>query len=186
MIEIPVIPDNAPFNEEQRLWLNGLLAGYFARLSLPVPIAGNPAPVTPGVPLLILFGSQTGTAEALAKRIANEATSRGFNPRVLDASRHATIDWKSETTLFLVTSTYGEGDMPDNAQPFWDWLQTEGGNALAHLRFSLLALGDTSYAEFCAAGKKIDARLGQIRSAPGASSCAPTAMWITKRPLELG
>src|SRR6266481_1099290 len=133
MIEIPVIPDNAPFDQEQRLCINGFLAGYFARLSLPVPIEGNPAPVTPDVPLLILFGSQSGTAEALAKRIAKEATSRGFNPRVLDASRHATIDWKTETTLFVVTSTYGEGDMPDNAQPFWDWIQTADGNALANL-----------------------------------------------------
>jgi len=166
MTEIPVIPDNAPFSTEQRLWLNGFLAGYFARLSLPATISSNPAPVTLGVPLLILFGSQTGTAEVLAKRIAKEAASRGFDPRVIDASKHRTIDWKAEATLFIVTSTYGDGDMPDNCQPFWDWLQTPEAKALAHLRFSVLALGDTSYTEFCAAGKKIDARLAQIGARP--------------------
>ncbi len=162
MTELPVIPENAPFNLEQRLWLNGFLAGYFSRLSLQAQIAGDSASLSPRIPLLILFGSQTGTAEALAKRIGKEAASRGFNSRVLDASKHATIDWKTEATLFVVTSTYGDGDMPDNAQLFWNWLQTDEANVLAHLKFSVLALGDTSYAEFCAAGKKIDARLGQI------------------------
>ena len=80
----------------------------------------------------------------------------------MDASQHATIDWKNESCLFVVTSTYGDGDMPDNAQNFWDWLQTDAAGALAHFQFSVLALGDTNYAEFCAAGKKIDARLEQL------------------------
>src|SRR5205823_6444857 len=114
-------------------------------------------------------GSQTGTAQGLAKRFAKEAASRGFNPRVVDAAQHATIDWESESSLLVVTSTYGEGDMPDNAQGFWEWLQTEAASAVAHLQFSVLALGDTNYAEFCAAGKKIDARLEQL----GASRIFP-------------
>ncbi len=59
----------------------------------------------------------------------------------------------------MVTSTYGDGDMPDNAQGFWDWLQTDAAKTLSHLNFSVLALGDTNYEQFCAAGKKIDARL---------------------------
>jgi sulfite reductase (NADPH) flavoprotein alpha-component len=160
MIELPLIPENAPFSLEQRLWLNGFLAGYFARTTVPASVATPPAKAT--VPLLILFGSQTGTAQGLAKRVAKEAAARGFNPRVVDAVQHATIDWKNESSLFVVTSTYGEGDLPDNAQGFWDWLQTDAPGALGHLRFSVLALGDTNYAEFCAAGKKIDARLEQL------------------------
>jgi sulfite reductase (NADPH) flavoprotein alpha-component len=160
MIEFPIIPENAPFSLEQRLWLNGFMAGYFARTALPVS-AEAPA-VKPTIPLLILFGSQTGTAQGLAKGLAKDATSRGFSARVMDAAQHVTIDWKNESSLFVVTSTYGEGDMPDNAQGFWDWLQTDAASALAHLRFSVLALGDTNYAEFCAAGKKIDARLEQL------------------------
>jgi sulfite reductase (NADPH) flavoprotein alpha-component len=160
MIELPVIPENAPFSLDQRLWLNGFLAGYFARTTLPAPVEAQST--KPTIPLLILFGSQTGTSEGLANRISKEATSRGFAPRVVDAAQHTTIDWKNETSLFIVTSTYGDGDMPDNAQSFWEWLQTEAASALAHLRFSILALGDTNYAEFCAAGKKLDARLEQI------------------------
>jgi sulfite reductase (NADPH) flavoprotein alpha-component len=167
MVELPVIPENAPFSLEQRVWLNGFLAGYFARTTLPSP--ATPQPPKPTIPLLILFGSQTGTAQSLAKRLAREAISLGFNARVADAAEHATVDWKNERSLLIITSTYGEGDMPDNAQSFWSWLQTDSD--LAHLRFSVLALGDTSYAEFCAAGKKIDARLEQL----GASRIFPRA-----------
>src|SRR3954471_9397550 len=98
MIELPVIPENAPFSLEQRVWLNGFLAGYFARTTLPGP---TEAQLTkPCIPLLILFGSQTGTAQGLAKRFAKEAASRGFNPRVVDAAQHASLDWKSESSLF--------------------------------------------------------------------------------------
>src|SRR5580765_4927074 len=169
MVELPVIPENAPFSLEQRVWLNGFLAGYFART--PVPNSASTRPPKPTIPLLILFGSQTGTAQGLAKRLAKEAISCGFNARVVDAADHATVDWKNEGSLFVITSTYGDGEMPDNAQGLWNWLQTDSATALAHLQFSVLALGDTNYAEFCAAGKKIDARLEQL----GASRIFPRA-----------
>ncbi len=162
---IPFIPENAPFNSEQRLWLNGYMAGLFAgkgyvHVSEAGALGNNSA--TASVPLLILFGSQTGTAEKLAKQIAKESKSRGCVPRVTDAAEHSKIDWSKEINLLVVTSTYGDGDMPDNAQGFWDWLQTDAANSLTHLNFSVLALGDTNYEQFCAAGKKIDARLEQI------------------------
>lgn len=156
---IPLIPNTAPFNHEQRLWLNGYVAGLLAGKNY-VPAGQNGAEKNAAtVPLLILFGSQTGTAEKLAKQIAKESKSFGCNSRVVDAAEHAKIDWTKETNLLVVTSTYGDGDMPDNAQNFWDWLQTDAAKALAHLNFSILALGDTNYEHFCAAGKKMDARL---------------------------
>jgi len=157
------IPETAPFKAEQRLWLNGYMAGLLAGRNF-VPTNGNGAGniFPPTIPLLILFGSQTGTAEKIAKQIAKESKSRGCNARVVDAAEHSKIDWSKETNLLVVTSTYGDGDMPDNAQAFWDWLQTDAAKSLAHLSFSVLALGDTNYEQFCAAGKKIDARLEQL------------------------
>ena len=126
-----------------------------------VPANGNGAGKisAPTIPLLILFGSQTGTAEKIAKQIAKESKFFGCNSRVMDAAEHEKIDWSKETNLLVVTSTYGDGDMPDNAQAFWDWLQTDAAKTLSHLNFSVLGLGDTNYENFCAAGKKIDARL---------------------------
>jgi len=158
---IPFIPETAPFEASQRLWLNGYLAGLLAGKNL-VPANANGAPggpAAPTVPLLVLFGSQTGTAEKLARRIAKESKPRGCNSRVVDAAEHSKIDWSKETNLLIVTSTYGDGDMPDNAQAFWDWLQTDAAKSLSHLNFSVLALGDTNYENFCAAGKKVEARL---------------------------
>jgi sulfite reductase (NADPH) flavoprotein alpha-component len=124
-------------------------------------IGGGETP-TATVPVVILFGSQTGTAEKLAKQIAKQSKTQGCNARVLDAAEHAKVDWSKETNLLIVTSTYGDGDMPDNAQAFWDWLQTDAAIAMAHLQFSVLALGDTNYEQFCAAGKKMDARLEKL------------------------
>jgi sulfite reductase (NADPH) flavoprotein alpha-component len=154
---VPFIPDTAPFSVAQRVWLNGFLAGLFARETISTSAAAKEP--GPSVPLLILYGSQTGTAEALARRMATEAKNRGCTARVVDAAAHATIDWKKERHLFIVTSTYGEGDPPDNAQNFWQWLQTDDAAVLAHLNFAVLALGDRNYTEFCAAGKKMDERL---------------------------
>jgi len=153
------IPESAPFNADQRLWLNGYMAGllagkHFSAVFHPVDVA--PAQTTP---LVILFGSQTGTAEKIAKELAKASKLRGCKSRVLEANACAEIDWSKEENLLIVTSTYGDGDMPDNAQGFWSWLQTDAAKALSHIRFSVLALGDTNYSEFCAAGKKVDERL---------------------------
>ena len=69
---VPVLPDSAPFTPEQRAYLNGFFAGLFSREPSAAP--GVPSPVArPLEPLTILFGSQTGNAEILAKRVGKEA-----------------------------------------------------------------------------------------------------------------
>ena len=73
MSAVPLIPDTAPFTPEQRAWLNGFFAGMFSRSTSPSPIAAGPSPATALVPLTILFGSQTGTAEGLAKKAAKRS-----------------------------------------------------------------------------------------------------------------
>ena len=149
MTKVPSLPENAPFTAAQRLWLNGFLAGLFAQQESQTTQAPSPAK-----PLLILFGSQTGTAEGLARRAASTAVGHGFLPRVMEANAATKLEWSSETRLLVITSTYGDGDMPDNAQGFWDWLQTDAAKALAHLEYCVLALGDSHYEHFCAAGNR--------------------------------
>ena len=162
MSKVPFIPENAPFDAAQRIWLNGFLAGLFAHHAAgKEPAAG--ASATAVTPLLILFGSQTGTAEALARRFASEAGRRGFQSRVVDAASAATaVEWSTESQLLIVTSTYGDGEVPDNARIFWSWLQTESAKALAHVRYAVLGLGDSNYEHFCAAGRIIDERLEAV------------------------
>ena len=160
MRPIPFIPPNAPFNAEQRAWLNGYLAGYFADASVAADgSAPATAPAPPPEPLLVMFGSQTGSAEGLAKRVAKEAGKRGFAPRVLALNEFAKAGLPTAAKLVVISSTWGDGDPPDNAVNFWSWLSAETAPRLENLNFAVLGLGDKNYAEFCGASKKFDARL---------------------------
>ncbi len=158
---VPVLPDNAPFTPEQRAYLNGFLAGLFSRA--PQPDLSAPAPeAKPLTPLTILFGSQTGNAENLSKRIAKEAGKRGFAPTIQDLGKYATAQLASESALLIVTSTYGDGEPPDNAKAFSEFLNSDAAPKLTQTRFSVLALGDTNYPKFCAFGKGVDERLEKL------------------------
>jgi sulfite reductase (NADPH) flavoprotein alpha-component len=153
---VPVIPESAPFTPEQRAYLNGFLAGLFSRGS----VATAPSPqASATIPLSILFGSQTGNAEALAKRAANEARKLGFAPAVHDLATYAAEQLPSERRLLVITSTYGDGDPPDNAKPFWERIRNGTAPTIADLQYAVLALGDSSYPKFCAFGKAVDDRL---------------------------
>lgn len=158
---VPILPDNAPFTPEQRAYLNGFLAGLFSRA--PQPNLAATAPESkPLTPLTILFGSQTGNAENLSKRIAKEAGKRGFAPTIQDLGKYATAQLASEQALLVVTSTYGDGEPPDNAKAFWEFLSSDAAPKLAQTKFSLLALGDSNYPKFCAFGKGVDERLEKL------------------------
>lgn len=164
MHKIPFIPENAPFSPEQRLWLNGYLAGLFSDASTAErAMAGlSTAPAAQTKPLVVLYGSQTGTAEGLAKKTSKEAEKRGFAPKLVDMAKYETVDLSKEQNVLVITSTYGDGDPPDNAQAFWDFLQGEAAPPLAHLNYSVLALGDTNYSAFCQFGKNCDERFEKL------------------------
>jgi sulfite reductase (NADPH) flavoprotein alpha-component len=164
MTAIPYIPETAPFNVEQRAWLNGFLAGLYAN-GAPGQhphSQRNGEPPKAGEPLAILFGSQTGSAEGLAKRLAKESEKRGFAPRVLALNDHEQANLAQGGKAIIVSSTWGDGDPPDNATNFWSWLQSDTAPRLESLQFAVLGLGDKNYSEFCGAAKKFDSRLENL------------------------
>ena len=110
---VPFIPENAPFTAEQRAYLNGLFAGLFSERPV---TPDQPAPTAKALtPLTILFASQSGNSENLAKRGAKEAAKRGFAATVHDIAQYATAQLASERHLLIIASTFGDGDPPDTA-----------------------------------------------------------------------
>jgi sulfite reductase (NADPH) flavoprotein alpha-component len=164
MNQPPYIPDNAPFTEEQRSWLNGYLAGLFSEAP-----AGQAPASAPATPVTILYGSQTGTAETLCKKTAKQLKAANCDPKVVDMGDFSVEELQSVENLLLITSTYGEGDPPDNAQALHSALMAETAPRLEAMKFSVLGLGDSSYPDFCQCSKEFNARLEAL----GAKSIAP-------------
>ncbi len=154
----PFIPNDAPFSEEQKSWLAGFLAGVQSRSLFDVGTSAD-ADLTR---LDILYGTQTGNAEGVAEEAAAAAKAAGFAPHVAELDDISMEQLAQMQNLLVVISTYGEGEMPDNAGLFWGELTSSTAPRLESMHFSVLALGDTGYDEFCQAGKLMDMRLEQL------------------------
>ncbi|ARJ40389.1 sulfite reductase [NADPH] flavoprotein alpha-component [Sporosarcina ureae] len=195
---------NSPFSEEQVELLNRLLpnitetqqswlSGYLTAVSsASVPSAGVAVLERPAIEvptaikeITVLYGSQTGNGQGIAERAAAKLKEQSFNVTIQSMNDFKPNNLKKIENLLLVISTHGEGDPPDTALPFFEFLHGKRAPKLDHLHYSVLALGDSSYEFFCKTGADFDqklAELGAIQLAPRVECDLdydePAAQWL--------
>lgn len=178
MLQLHVL--NSPFSQEQaellnqllpsltdqqKIWLTGYLsaqaalAGSEAVTSVP-SAAASAQPVSKDV--TVLYGSQTGNSEGLAKKTAQHLEEKGFQVTLSSMSDFKPNNLKKINNLLVIVSTHGEGDPPDNALSFHEYVHGRRAPKLDHLSFSVLSLGDSSYEFFCQTGKEFDERFKEL------------------------
>lgn len=161
METVPFIPETAPFTTEQRAWLNGLLAGLFSTSAVPAA-----AQARPSHRIAILYASQSGTAEGLARKLAKELKTQGHVPAVSTLVGYTPAALAAEKYALILASTHGDGDAPDGVQPFYEQLCLEHFPRFEGLSYAVLALGDKHYEHFCKFGRDLDAKLIALGANP--------------------
>ncbi|WP_188990565.1 assimilatory sulfite reductase (NADPH) flavoprotein subunit [Paenibacillus nasutitermitis] len=176
--------NNSPFNQEQsellnrllpsltesqRIWLSGFLAASQAGAAMAAVAAtavqeapaASPAPVI-SKEVTVLFGSQTGNCNGLAKKLSKKLEEQGLQVTLASMADFKPNNLKKLQNLLLLVSTHGEGEPPDNAISFHEFLHSKRAPQLEELSYSVLALGDTSYEFYCQTGKDFDKRLEEL------------------------
>jgi sulfite reductase (NADPH) flavoprotein alpha-component len=157
MSPVPFIPESAPFSEEQRAWLNGFLAGVFSGTQ-----QSTAADLPPSLKIAVLYGTQSGTSEGLARKLVKDLKSKGHVVSLASLEGYTPAALAEERYAILIASTYGEGDPPDSAQPFYQQLCVERFPRFQDLSYAVLALGDSHYEHFCKFGADLDNKLASL------------------------
>jgi sulfite reductase (NADPH) flavoprotein alpha-component len=173
---LPVLPESAPFppdhiqalnsvmartSLEQRHWLAGFLAGYQAATATATAVAPQAAP-SKKIPLTIAYATDSGNSEEVAASAKKLASKQGFTARLVDMADVTPADLATVDNLLIVAATWGEGDPPERAAETYQALMADDAPSFEGVNFSILALGDSSYVNFCEVGKRIDKRLEQL------------------------
>ncbi|MDF1826327.1 MAG: assimilatory sulfite reductase (NADPH) flavoprotein subunit [Verrucomicrobiales bacterium] len=150
-------------NSDQATWLSGFFAGigFAGKGGAVAPAAGLAASVEKQS-MTVLYGSESGNAEKSAGDIKKAAEKANFKVKVVNMADAKAPDLAKAENLLVIVSTWGEGDPPDGATAYYEAFMSEAMPQLPNLKFSVCALGDTSYEHFCKIGKDFDARLSAL------------------------
>lgn len=140
----------------QLAWVSGYLA------ATAVNPGAEAAPTATSAGLTVLYGSQTGNSRGIAQALASQASEAGFSVSLVSMAEFKPKQIKDTSLLALVVSTHGEGDAPDDAIELHQFLASKRAPKLDGMKYSVLALGDSSYEFFCQTGKDFDERLSKL------------------------
>jgi sulfite reductase (NADPH) flavoprotein alpha-component len=177
-------------NREQLMWLSGYFAGaaMAAPSNIPAfqnqlpgmqaraqlaPTAAAPQAFAPAVPqaaaaaapvptVTVISASHTGNGRKISEKLVANIQALGFQARMIKAGDYQPREIAKEKLLYVVISTHGDGDPPDEARGLYEFLGTKRAPQLPELQYAVLALGDTSYPKFCEAGRVVDERLAKL------------------------
>lgn len=110
--------------------------------------------------MVILYGSETGTAERFAYQTARRLARH--HPRVMALDEYNTNELSREPLVLILTSTFADGDLPGNAQQFYAWIRKQPDGAAQGVNYAVMALGSTVYPSFCAAGIALNHQLKRL------------------------
>tara|TARA_B100000963_G_C22527718_1_gene626118 strand:- start:632 stop:1090 length:459 start_codon:yes stop_codon:yes gene_type:complete len=110
----------------------------------------------------ILYATQTGNAETVAKKLQLLAKNQGFNVNLVEMNYHNINSFSQLRNVAIVTSTYGNGEIPEMGMEFWEELKSSKIE-MVNLRYGVIALGDKSHEIFCGAGRTISKKLGELK-----------------------
>ena len=143
---------------EELIWVNGYLNGVVSQRSP----SGESKVAKSGVnKITIAYGTETGNSKKLATEFAAKAKKQGIHAKVQSLDQYRLNDLSKEEYFLTIISTHGDGEPPAAAKKFYDHVH-QNGFKLDKLKYSVLALGDTSYPLFCKTGEDVDEQLNKL------------------------
>lgn len=147
-------------SNEEILWTKGYLAGYLDgnKIGIQIPITTVSENIS--VKPLIIYGTETGNSKKIASQLLATFKKSKIQGKAVDVFQYDQAKLEKETLLLFIMSTQGEGEFPQNAVKFYEYLKNNSID-LNHLSYAVFGLGDSSYPLFCQAGVLLDEVLAE-------------------------
>ena len=147
-------------SNEEIIWTKGYLAGYLDANKIGNQIPPTLVPENIAVKPLIIYGTETGNSKKIASQLLASFKKNKIQAKAVDVFQYDNAKLEKETLLLFIMSTQGEGEFPQNAVAFYDYLKKTDVN-LKNASYAVFGLGDSSYPLFCHAGVLLDEVLAE-------------------------